>query len=68
MKNKLSYIIIAVVAALLAFGLVYAASESAVAHSQACDHASDTGKEHASDNSVLSSCGSPPPPPPPALA
>ena len=61
MKNKLVYVVIAVVAALLAFGFVYAASESAVANSQACDHASDTGKSHASDNSVLSSCELPPP-------
>ena len=64
MKNKLVYVVIAVVAALLAFGFVYAASENAVENSQACDHASDTGESHASDDSVLSSCLPPPPPDP----
>lgn len=56
MKNKLSYVVIAVLAALLAFGFVYAASQSAVENSQACEHASETGKEKANSNSVLSSC------------
>jgi len=36
---------------------VFAANQNAVDNSQACDHASDNGKSHASDNSVLSSCG-----------
>jgi len=39
---------------------VIAADDQAIEHSQACDHASQTGIEHASDNSVLASCRPPP--------
>ena len=56
MKKITIGLIIVAVMAILAFGLAYAASDSAVAHSQACNHASETGKAHASDNSVLNSC------------
>ena len=35
---------------------VFAANQNAVDNSEACDHASDNGKTHASENSVLSSC------------
>ena len=56
MKKTISFFVIMILA-VLAFGIAYAASQSAVTNSQACEHASDTGKEHASDNSVLKSCG-----------
>ena len=55
MKKTIIFFVIMILA-VLAFGIAYAASQSAVTNSQACEHASDTGKEHASDNSVLSSC------------
>ena len=56
MKKKLSYIVIAAVAALLAFGFVFAANQNAIDNSQACSHASDTGKTNANENSVLNRC------------
>ena len=39
---------------------VFAANSNAVANSQACEHASQTGKDNANENSVLSSCVQPP--------
>lgn len=56
MKNKLSYVVIAVLAMVLVFGFasaVFAADENAVENSQACFHASFTGITSANENSVL---------------
>ena len=41
---------------------VMAADQHAIDHSQACVHASETGKANASENSVLASCSEEPPP------
>ena len=44
---------------ILAYAVV-AANQNAVDNSQACDHASDNGKNNSNENSVLSSCVQPP--------
>lgn len=55
--NKRIVWTLAVFAALVILAYTaFAANQNAIDNSQACQHASDNGQEHASDNSVLSSC------------
>ena len=54
-KRLVGALAIVAVLAILAY-TAFAASQNAVDNSKACQHASQSGKDHASDNSVLSSC------------
>ena len=54
-------VIVLLLLALFAIAVI-AADQHATENSQACDHASDTGIEQSSDNSVLASCQGGPPP------
>ena len=58
---KKAIVLLLLVLALFATGVI-AANQHAIDHSQACEHASQTGIDHASENSVLASCGNGPPP------
>ena len=57
MNNKISGVLAILATFVILAYAVFAANQNAVDNSQACDHASQTGKDHASGNSVLSSCG-----------
>ena len=54
-KRLVGVLAIVAVLAILAY-TAFAASQNAVDNSKACQHASQNGKDHTSDNSVLSSC------------
>lgn len=61
MKKTISLIVILVLIAVMALGVVFAVpvDSPACVHSQGHFHASATGEVHASINSVLNACGGP---------
>ena len=67
MKKAITLFFVGLLVAILVFSNAFAVPEGKATKSQACEHASQTGIEHAiehaNDDSVLSRCVLLPPPP-----
>ena len=63
MKKAFRLFFVGLLVAILVFSNAFAVPEGKATKSQACEHASQTGIDHANDNSVLSRCVLLPPPP-----